>query len=513
MMNQPTLPLSWRIRRGFWNRLAVVKFRGNKPVDIPLPSDPGRAVTAVPMAEVYSGIPVRAIPVGDHVPEDESSAFKRGFIRAQIGLYSVFPPMQAGLPPISEDPQRALDEAYTAAHRALFPAPLVPDEYAGEDRPDLGELALESPFACYLQNTPEQGLHWDLSHLGGYAHHPGLQNLGSTVFFEHVAAERRVRAVRIDCALGSVTPEDPAWRAAVRLALCAANNDITLVRHQNWVHLAAGSALGIATRNHFPKDHPLKRLLWPHMFGTQYSNEVSTMAQMVRGGDFETVFSFRYEGLCRLMEETFQDYRITVLDPRLDWAQRGLDAFPLASPVQDNLVELFDVLHAHARRYVETYYTSDVEIGSDPAVRDWLKELDALTPNGIAGITQGDATREAISRLIGAFIYMAAVQHEALGTGLWNYQMWLHKAPVRVYLDGRREPRDVYQRLVNMNFILNVHRKQLLDDFSYLALDERGAELFRQFRRELQELQRKLEPEPFAAWRTYPNVLEANINA
>ena len=55
----------------------------------------------------------------------------------------------------------------------------------------------------------------------------------------------------------------------------------------------------------------------------------------------------------------------------------------------------------------------------------------------------------------------------------------------RVYEKGTREPLDVYQRLVNANFNLNVPRLALMEDFSYLALDDAGAAAFRQFQNDL----------------------------
>ncbi|HEV3049197.1 MAG TPA: hypothetical protein VGX50_02770, partial [Longimicrobium sp.] len=98
-------------------------------------------------------------------------------------------------------------------------------------------------------------------------------------------------------------------------------------------------------------------------------------------------------------------------------------------------------------------------------------------------------------------------------TGLWNYQMWSHVQPVRVYKNGRRTPVDVYQRLVNANFNLNVKRAVLMQDFGYLALDARAAAEFRTFQQELANLQTRLSKEPFAHWKVYPTMLEANINA
>src|SRR5262249_32155567 len=131
----------------------------------------------------------------------------------------------------------------------------------------------------------------------------------------------------------------------------------------------------------------------------------------------------------------------------------------------------------------------------------------------IRGVLGPEVTCESLARLIAAFIYMATVEHEILGTGLWNYQMWTHVQPVRMYENGQREPLDVYQRLVNANFNLNVHRAQLLTDWSYLGLDAAGAQVFRDFKHALQELQGRIAAEPAAAWKISPGILEANINA
>ena len=69
-----------------------------------------------------------------------------------------------------------------------------------------------------------------------------------------------------------------------------------------------------------------------------------------------------------------------------------------------------------------------------------------------------------------------AIQHEALGSCMWNYQMWVDKNPVRIRTDGKRVPVDVFQRLLNANFNLNVDRAKLVQDLSYFALDDKGAD-------------------------------------
>jgi arachidonate 15-lipoxygenase len=108
---------------------------------------------------------------------------------------------------------------------------------------------------------------------------------------------------------------------------------------------------------------------------------------------------------------------------------------------------------------------------------------------------------------------MVSAQHEVLGSFLWNYQLWTHRQPVRVYANGQREPLDVYQRLVNANYNLNVRRRLLMHDFSYLALDTEGGAEMKRFERKLQALQSRMERDPWAVWKLYPTALKVNINA
>jgi arachidonate 15-lipoxygenase len=261
-------------------------------------------------------------------------------------MYRLLPPQQPGLPAVSVNPDQALLTAYGTAHRRLFPAPQLPPEYLGEV--DLGFLAVAGPYAGYLERTADGGYQWDLQHLAGYAHHPDLCSLGVRVVFRFDEAEGRLVADRIECELGSCRPDDPGWPMARQLALCAVTTHVSLIRHFKWVHLAVGGPFAIATRDCLPARHPLRRLLWPHMFGTQYSNQLITKGQLARGGDFESIFSFTHIGMCELFEDSYQAYDVTVLDPERDAERRGLTGVGFDTPSLDNQRAIFDVLHAHA---------------------------------------------------------------------------------------------------------------------------------------------------------------------
>lgn len=510
--------IMWFFRKWFWNLLGWVKIALNRPLNIPLPGQPDALIVPVPMRVAAPAIAIDTIMVCDpvEIPTDERAAPKTMLYKLQVWLYGAFSPMQRDLPQIDADPAQALKTAFTRLHRSRYRAPVLPPEYLGS--PDLGSLAVRGPYACYTERESDGVYQWDLSGLGQYAHHAGLQTLGARVLFKIDPARRALRAYQIDTALGSTVPDDAGWEQAKKIALCSATTHLSLVRHFNWVHLTGGAQLAIATRNRLAPTHPLCRLLWPYMFGTQQSNDIVTRGQMVRGGEFETIFSLSFEGMCRLFEDSHQDFRIVVNDPEIDAQRRQIRDQGFDTPSQDNLEAIFDVLHVHARSYLHLYYPDTAHnsgtalIRNDAGILAWLDELQALTPGGVE-VTRDDVTFDSLARLIARFMYLVTVQHELLGSCVWDYQLWTHRQPVRIYSQGQREPLDVYQRLVNANYNLNVNRRALMFDFSYLALDAQAKANFAEFNRNLDKLQASMEQQPWAVWKLYPKGLKVNINA
>jgi hypothetical protein len=512
--------LVWFLRRGFWNILAWLKFRVAKPLDIELPPDREWYIEPKPMIKAIPQVPLRNVKVctrGD-IPRDERSLRNSKFFDLQVWLYTTLAsPMQQGLPPIDADPQVALKRAFNGLRRTLLRAPELPAEYRGS--PDLGSLAVRGPFACYTTKVDDPTLdeatwEWNLLLLNDYDHHDDLKKIGSRVLFRLDPLRRALQAYRIECALdpNPIEVTDHRWDQAGKIALCAASTHLSLVRHFNWVHLVGGAQLAIATRNCLSADHPLCRLLWPYIFGTQQSNDMVTRGQMVRGGDFETTFSFTVKGMCDLFDKTYRDYRYIVNDPKQDGDERKVRGAGFETPTQDNLEALFNIMNGFTRNYVEIYYSSNAGVRRDHQVVAWLEELNKRVPNGV-GVSPTNVTRDTLARLLAQQLFSVTVQHEILGGFMWNYQLWTHCQPPRIYDDFRREPLDVYQRLVNANYILNVNRRALMYDFSYLAGSFRAQAAMSQFQSELAALQAQMDSQPRAVWRVQPKDLKVNINA
>jgi len=529
-----TLPLSWKIRRYLWDSMFILIYKGKKVLPIPVPVPTSPPLRVIRMSEREPTIAIPNIMVADRIPGDERSVKMLLAYALRRFLYKVYPANQPGLPGIDPDIEVALKQAFNDRYQALYPVPLRAAElWADGGQVDLGAMALNSPYACFLQRDGDR-LVWDFTDLKDHSLHRDLISPACTVVFEPDPAKPgQVRAVEIDCVLGRVRPGDPDWPRARALAMCGASTQVSLVRHFNWVHLACGAHFAVATRNRLSPDHVICRLVWPHMYGTQNSNYLVTAGQMLPNGEFESIFSFTHDGMCKLFARTHYNYRISVIDPELDWEERGLAGSGLVSPVQQNLLGLHRVMHDHATAYIAAYYPDDAALRAEGQVINWLADMDRTIPNGIqrisGPITPEALTRAGLARLIAGLTYMAAVQHEALGSVMWNYQLWVDQNPVRVYKDGRRLPVDIYQRLLNANFNLNVRRAKLLQDFEYMGVDDKGKTLFRAFHDRLQALEdsytaryqpeRLADPdephdrEKFPPWIILPSAIDANINA
>jgi arachidonate 15-lipoxygenase len=248
------------------------------------------------------------------------------------------------------------------------------------------------------------------------------------------------------------------------------------------------------------------------VYATHFGNRIVTIDQMERGGDFENIFSFTHDGMCKLFEATAHDVDLRWFDPAREAEMHGVADLPIDTPALDNRVAIMQVIRDHVARYLAIYYSSDDELQADAVLFRWVYALAGVVPGGVLELTGQPPTVAGVTDLLAILIYMGAVEHEIVDTGTFDYQLWNDVQPVRVRRDGKRVPLDVYQRFVNWNFSLNVDRTLLTTDFSGLALDPAGAEAFRRFRQELLDLQATMDAEPFAPWRMEPKFLKANIN-
>ena len=508
-----TAPLGWSIRRSFWTRWQAFRFGLNKPLEYGTPNTDRTAIGTRPLGEIERDIPLRSVVAFDRLPNDESALGMRVLVRLGLFLNKIVPPMKAGLPEIDADIGEAITQAVPGRYRNAFRTPVLPDVYAGSATPDLAELAVRSPYSLFLERRDDDLLQWDFRMLGDFEHHDGLCPLGVRVTFESNGGGGLAATEIESDAFGSVRPGAYEWSESSRLAVCAASTHMALIRHYDYIHLVGGNHWAVATRNHLPPNHPLFRLLWPSVSHSLYTNYATARTQLLPDGDFVNIYSFTHAGLMAYYDAMYDRYDVRITDPDADWQRRGLDGIGFNHPSHDNLRELSAVINDHAERYIEAYYPSDEALRHDAAVVAWLAALDELIPNGIAPLAGDELTRSGLARLVAGHIYEGSVVHDLAGTTLWDYQLWADRNPPRMYTDGRRIPVDVYQRMIDNNFALQIKRASLLTDYGSVAFDATGRELFARFTAECAALQDRYDRSPAGPWRMEPKNLEVAMNA
>ena len=508
-----SIPRSWKTKRWLWTRWHTLRYSLAKPQNIGPPKPDQQQIKAIALGDAQSGIPAEKVQVFATLPKDEKSFGMRASVSFALLLNKYLRPMDPDIPAIDPDIDRALAYGLSGGYVKAFRAPVLPDIYVGDDPPELGDVAVQSPYSVFLTRGSDGTLEMDFTMLGDFEHQEGLRSLGVRVRFSESVDDGRLTAIEIESdEYGMVHDGDPDWEASEALAICAATTHMSLTRHFNYVHLISGNHWEIATRNNLATDHPLYRLVWPHIFNSLFTNYAITAVQMLPDGDFVNMFSFTHDGLMKYYDAMYEAYDIAMTDPEADWERRGLEGSTFYAPSHENLCEMFDLMFEHTKRYVNAYYESDEELQDDESVSAWLHDLDSLIPNGLNGALSGGVTREGLARVIAAYIYEGNTIHDLTGTSLWDYQLWVDRNPVRIYTDGRRLPVDVYQRLIVNNFALQIKRAPMLADYGQVALEDQGAALFTQFHQECQSLQDQYDQTEAGPWRMEPKNLEISMN-
>jgi arachidonate 15-lipoxygenase len=543
--------LLWEIRKRFWSRWQVFRFWVAGPKRIGQPPVTDAPIGLKPFAKLYPRIPMKKVMVFDELPNKRAALGMRILVGLGIWIERyLFSQMEKDAPEINEDPLTALNEGLLSMHINAFRAPRRPPVFRTEEAPDLGILAMQTPLTVFLERASEGELMWDFSFLGKYEHQEGLRSIGVKVLFsdpmegasprspetadyeygmilpgdERWEDSNQPRPLKIiSDEYGEVLPGEECWEDSVLLAICAGMTHLALTRHFNYVHLISGNHWEVAARNCLAIGDPVYHLIWPQVFDSCYTNYGVTRVQMLPEGDFVNMFSFTHRGLMDYFDEMYELYDWQVMDPVADWARRGLDHIqpdPDYWLFQHNLQELFGVMRTHADRHIRHYYKDDESLQEDKAVRGWLTHLHDIVPGGIGEELVENPTREALARLIGAYIYEGNSVHEMAGTHLWDYQLWADKCPTRIYRNGQRVPVDVYQRVINNNFALQLERAPMLDNYRGSAMDEAGRGLFTRFTIDCRSLQASYDVarwscpynEDEAPWRMEPRNMTISMN-
>jgi hypothetical protein len=175
-------------------------------------------------------------------------------------------------------------------------------------------------------------------------------------------------------------------------------------------------------------------------------------------------------------------------------------------PYLTQALRYWEIFDAYVRGYIEAYYPTEDALQRDPHPRLWYEALDHHLVRGVRGYVP-ELTRDALSRLCTVLMYSASVAHTE--NSLAKYLGFMETT---VHADGTHQTVGEVQDTIHFLLLTATPMTFLAADHSHVALDARGAEIMRGFRRNLEALQREMAAQPSRHWQLFPSEIEASVS-
>jgi hypothetical protein len=419
-------------------------------------------------------------------------------------LQDLYPIMVTHQDRASNDPETRLRQCYPRLFRWVRKAPRWhPDLAQASARGNLlGALALGGPFAKLLNCIDaEKGLYAiDLSHMHAYPVRDGLMRLGCRINYEFRNGEMTVTDILY--AGETVRPGEPRWNLMEQVAMASLTTHLTVWR-QGMEYHASGLACFPAATFSLPPEHPIRRLMTPHMIDT-LSVSYYTHLTLRRNGFDVTGFTFPIDILFQYYNDGVKDFDLLRLDIRVDRKRREIPD-DLDYPYHRQALQYYELFESYVRAYINHYYPTEEALADDGDAHIWFETLDRTIMNGVRKYVP-KLDRAGLIDLCTVIIYSVVIAHDE--NSLWDYAVFM---PTLVHEDGLPMTLGEIQCVSNFQLVICSATSNLTDDFSYLAVDAQGANLMRQFRRDLAALQQEMEAGSDAYWRVYPNTLKSSV--
>ena len=497
---------AWRLRKFVWScTWAFIVVMRLWPRRVRVPTE-DNAIELIPAPESYPDFRSPTLVVPSDVPRAEMTLPGAMTVQVLHVLQDVYPIIASHQPDASADPEQRVKDAYSWVYRLVKEPPTWDPELERSRREGnlLGALATGGPFAKLVERKSAKNSDYliDLEYLARYQVRDGLAPLGCQIHFTE--REGRLVPTGIGYRGQTAAPGDTRWAFLERIALCSLATHTTVWRHGMQYHVGGVAPFAVMTHQ-LPPNHPVRRLLTPHIADTLSTN-FHTHLTLRRSGFDVMGFSFPYDTILRYYDDGANYFNITRLDPRVDTDRRGI-ADSIDYPYLRQASGYFDFFETYVREYIEHYYPDDAALAQDAAAQTWFSSLDRHVRHGIADYA-GPLNRASLTRLCTLYIYSVSVEHE--DNTMWNYATFL---PATVREDGGAESVGQVQAIMDFEMVIASATNKLTRDFSHVALDPGGAAIMQGFQSRLRTLQSQMEREPRTHWRIYPRDLEASVSA
>ena len=350
----------------------------------------------------------------------------------------------------------------------------------------------------------------DVSSLGELSVRQGNERMGATAFFD---SDRNLLSIYVSNDDATYVPGDDLWEHAKWHWRCAVFAYVTIVNHASGLHLGVSELTMEASREQLPADHPLRRLLKPHVYYVGTSNTTAVKTLVPDGGIVERIWPFTYEGLAKLVKHGVES---APFEPFPKWLENsGLAGLSDGDyPYATDGLALYEVCRDYVEDYLEIFFPGE-SIVSDPAVQAWWEQLATAAPRSGLGTLR---TRAQVIDLVAQIIFAVSGLHSHVGA---NTRYLADPSFVGGKVRAGSEFPDMQSTFLifSLNAVTGVYQPKLLDDYTHIFLEhhkEEAVEVFEQFQNSLialgHDIDSRNESRSMPLRSFHPAVLDSGVN-
>ncbi|XP_056408606.1 hydroperoxide isomerase ALOXE3-like isoform X2 [Hyla sarda] len=222
------------------------------------------------------------------------------------------------------------------------------------------------------------------------------------------------------------------------------------VHHLLNTHLIA-EVFSMATHRQLPHNHPLYKVIVPHLRYTMYINTIARNELFGPGGIFDQIMVVGNGGTEVLFKKAMEEVTYTDLCLPDDIEARGLGSVPNFFYRDDGKM-IWEAIESFVSSIVRYYYRSDESVRTDPELQAWVAEIyeKGFLSNKSSGIPSSLDTVPSLVKYLTMVIFRCSAQHAAVNSGQFDFYGWMPNGPTSM-----KSPPPTAKGVTTLQSILN----------------------------------------------------------